>query len=617
MTTPLSPAPETDATHTHIREKLNDVTHAPGVYLLKDANNKILYVGKARSLKKRLSSYFIKKKLPEIKTKVLVRKTADFETIVTSTEKEALILESNLIKKYKPRYNIDLKDDKRYPSLRLDIKDPYPKIEIVRKIQKDGALYFGPYASATSVRQTVKFINRHFMLRKCSGKKLKKRTRPCLNYQMKTCIGLCVNPVDKTEYKKTVDEVVLFLKGRASDLIEDAKQQMFQAAKQQAFEKAAMLRDKIRALEKTLEKQMTVTTDFVDRDVLALAGSSAFYVITVFNVRRGFLSGNRHFSFENTVYEHSALMEQFIKLYYDEQRFVPAEILVSHACESNALLEEKLSEIRGKKAVIFQPQKGDKLKLLNMAIANAGKELSEKIRQALGNKEIIEGLKKKLNMEKNPVRIECFDNSNLAGTNPVAAMVVFKNGRPDKKSYRKYIIKTVLKGDDYGYMEEVLSRRLKKEKTKTALPDLLMVDGGKGQLNIALRVIDELGLSGRFAVAGIAKKDEKKGEVSDKVYLPQRANPVVFGAQGKLLLFLQQIRDEAHRFAITFQRSKRAKDSMSSALDRVPGVGKKRKAMLLKHFGGLKKIRAATVHQISELPGITRQMAKDIKKSLL
>lgn len=617
MIKPYSPASETDTAHNNIREKLKSVGNTPGVYLMKGRNHQILYVGKARSLKKRLGSYFLKKALPQIKTKVLVDKTIDVDTIVTATEKEALILESNLIKKHKPRYNIILKDDKRYPSLRIDRRDDYPRLDIVRKVKKDGALYFGPYASAASLKHTVKFINRHFKLRKCKGKKIKKRSRPCLNFQMNTCLGLCVTDVDKTAYGKIVDEVILFLKGRTLDVIHDAKKQMMEAAGQQAFEKAAVLRDKVAALEKTLEKQITVTNDFADRDIIALAGTNAFSVIAVFHVRQGRLSGNRYFAFEDTVYEPDEMMEEFIKQYYDEGRFVPSEILVSHAFEPKGLIEEKLSDVRGKKVVIAKPQKGEKLKLLTMTADNAKKELGERIRKALDEQEILEGIKKKLNMDRIPLRIECFDNSNLSGTQPVAAMVVFENGKPDKKSYRKYHIKTVSKGDDYACMEEVLTRRFKKEASQIPLPDLLVVDGGKGQLNIALRVLDELDLSGRFAVAGIAKKDEEKKEVQDKIYLPQRSNPVGFGKKGKLLLFLQRIRDEAHRFAITFQRNRRIKTSMTSSLDRVAGIGKKRKAMLLKHFGGLKKIRAATVQEISELPGITHQMAERIKKSLL
>jgi len=600
----------------NILNKLTRISTEPGVYLMKDASGTVIYIGKARNLKKRLSSYFKTSGHLDLKAGILVKKIDDIETIITETEKEALILESNLIKKHKPRYNVILKDDKRYPSLRIDLNEKYPNFSIVRKMGVDDAKYFGPFASAHAVRETLRTINKTFKLRKCKAKDFKTRTRPCLHCQMEGCLAPCCLDVDPVVYHEQVGEAVMFLKGRTPDLLRKVKRQMEDAAGVQEFEKAARLRDKIFSLERTIEKQIAVSTDFKDRDVFALARSPEFSVITVLAVRNGFLTGTRHYNFSETISTEEEMLAAFIRQYYDRHPFVPDELLTSLELEDTGLIEEWLRDIKKEKTHIFYPQRGEKARLVNLAVHNAENELKNILASHSAEMNLLLRLQKKLKMTKLPARIECFDNSNISGIEPVAAMVVFENARDQKNLYRKYRIKTVSEQDDYAYMDEVLKRRFGKGDDSKPYPDLLMVDGGKGQLNIATAVIRGLGLEEKFEVVGIAKKDEKKGEKQDKIFKPGRANPLSFGREGDLLLFLQRIRDEAHRFAISFHRRRRTKKSLQSALDTIAGVGPKRKATLLKHFQTLKNIRAADLDEISSLPGFNRRTAESVLKAL-
>ena len=599
-----------------IRDKLARVSQEPGVYLMKDAAAKVIYIGKARNLRKRLASYFKNSGQLNVKAGILATKISDFETIITRTEKEALILESNLIKRYKPRYNVVLKDDKRYPSLRIDVKDKYPNFSIVRKIGKDNALYFGPFASAQAVRETLRTINKTFKLRKCKARDFKNRTRPCLHCQMDGCLAPCCLDVDPDVYGEQVNEAIMFLKGRTPDLIRKIKKQMESCAREQKFERAARLRDKIFFLERTIEKQIAVTTDFKDRDVFAIARSAECSVVTVLSVRGGFLTGTRHYSFTETISTGEEMMAAFIRQYYERHPSVPDELLVSIDLEDAELTAEWLSNFKKKKVKILQPQRGEKAQLAAVAIHNAENELKSLIASRSAEMDLLLRLQNKLKMERLPERIECFDNSNISGTQAVAAMVVFEKARAKTSFYRKYRIKTVTEHDDYAYMEEVLKRRFNKGEASKPYPDLLMVDGGKGQLNIALAVTRELNLAEKFDIIGIAKKDETKGETRDKIFKPGRANPLNFGKDEDLLLFLQRIRDEAHRFAISFHRKRRKKISLQSALDTIPGVGKKRKAALLQHFKSVKNIRAADPEEIGALPGFNRSVAESILKAL-
>jgi excinuclease ABC subunit C len=604
-----------------IVEKLQGVSTGPGVYLMKNSDGVVIYVGKALNLKKRLSSYFkgTEESLAQktdLKTGVLIKKIDSFDTIVTGTEKEALILESNLIKKHKPRYNVILKDDKRYPSLRLDIKSRYPNLSIIRKAKNDNALYFGPYASSHAVRQTLRLIHKTFRLRKCTTSVFRKRTRPCLNYQMGTCLGPCCNEIERSAYGEIVKEVTLFLKGKTPVLMKEIKDKMTNASLSRDYELAAVYRDKLFALQKTLEKQIIVSTDSGDRDVFALACENGFLVITLLVIRGGSLQGTQHFSFNNTISNNSEILGGFIRQYYETADFIPDEVLVPFEIDDTALTEDWLSGIKGERIRIHEPKKGDRFNLLKMAAQNAENEIKNLISSAETFTDLLARLQKRLKMARIPERIECFDNSNISGSNPVSGMVVFEKGKPAKQLYRSYKIR--VKGDqnDYAYMDEVLRRRFGKGDASKPYPDLILIDGGKGHLNIAHAVLRELEIDEQIQLIGIAKKDEKRGEPEDRIYKHGRSNPVNFEREGDLHLFLQRIRDEAHRFAISFHRKQRLKKAFHSALDEIPGIGKRKKEMLVKHFGSIKKIRAATPEELSALPGITAKDALNVKRTL-
>jgi excinuclease ABC subunit C len=596
--------------------QLDNLPTTAGVYIFKDQQGSILYVGKARHLRKRVRSYFQPGRPHDPKTSLLLTHVAALETIITHTEQEALILEANLIKRHRPKYNVVLKDDKRYPSLRLDLSRDFPKLNIVRKVKNDGALYFGPYASSAAVRQTLKFIYKTFKLRKCRNQTFHHRTRPCLNYQMGLCLGPCSQDVDPKIYQAVVDEVVAFLRGRTPSLITRIREQMKAAADREEFEKAAALRDKMFALEKVVEKQVSVTTDFQDRDVIALIMQQDVTAVILLRVRGGFLLGSRAFAFESAVGSADRQMSLFLRQWYMERRQIPPQILVNIPPDDLDIIESSLAEQRGGKVAIVHPRRGEKFSLVQMAVRNAGKTLSEIFDGRSANAQLLKRLQRRLGLQRLPDRIECFDNSNLAGTQPVAAMVVFDQGRPAPGSYRRYKIKSSTIPDDYAYMHEILQRRFSKVEASHPLPDLLLVDGGKGQLNVALSVLDELGLQGRFNVAGIAKKNEALGETSDKIYLPGRANPLQFGKDSDLLLFLQRVRDEAHRSAIGFQRDRRNKHFLTSLLDDLRGIGPKRKALLLEHFGSVESIKRASVADLMVLPGISPTLAESIHATI-
>jgi excinuclease ABC subunit C len=597
--------------------KLASVSSEPGVYLMRDAEGHILYVGKARHLKKRLSAYFKVGRITDPKVAALVDKIADFDTIITRTEKEALILESNLIKEHRPRYNVVLKDDKRYPSLRLNPRETYPGFTVVRKIGEDDALYFGPFASAHAVRETLNVINKTFKLRKCKAAEFRSRTRPCLHCQMNGCLAPCCRDVSPEIYQEQVQEAVLFLKGRTSELIRKIRAEMDQAAEVYDYEKAARLRDKLLSIQRTLEKQAAVSTDFQDRDVFAAAASSGSAVITHLSVRGGFLTETRNFFFRETVASEAEMLGVFICQFYDRSPSVPAEILVSHGLEDADLVEEWLADGKALRVRLVRPERGEKARLVGMARRNADAALAHLLQGRSSIQDLLARLQKHLGLNQFPERIECFDNSNLMGADPVSSMVVFSGGQPDRPSYRKYRIRAVEVPDDYASMSETLMRRFGKAEASRPFPNLLIVDGGRGQLGIVLAVMKELGLKGAFDVLAIAKKDERKGEVYDKIFIPGRTNPVNFGRGSDLLLFLQRVRDEAHRFAVAFHRQRRRQSTLRSALDDVPGIGKARKAALIRRFTSLETIRSATLGDLMELPGFNRRLAEAVQLALL
>lgn len=575
-----------------------------------------MYVGKARDLKKRVSSYFNRGAHRDLKTSVLTEKITGLDTILTRTEQEALILESNLIKKYHPRYNVILKDDKRYPCLRFDIKTPYPNLTVARKLQKDGALYFGPFASAGAVRETLKFIHRTFKLRKCKGRTLRRRERPCLNYQMALCLGPCSRSVSAAEYSAVVHEVILFLKGRMPELTRQVKEQMEAAAGRQDFEAAAAHRDRLFALQKTLEKQVATTVDLRDRDVVGMAREGRAALLMVFFIRGGFLLGNRPFYFPETLASDGEMVASFVKQYYENAPFVPKEVLLPLSPEDRDLLEEWLGEVKGEKAYIITPQRGEKARLVEMATRNAERGLAENLDADLDEEKMLDSVQKRLHLNKRPERIECFDLSSMAGAQGVGAMVVFEKSKPAPQAYRKYRIRRAPEADDYAMLREVLIRRYKEGDGKQRLPDLLVVDGGKGQLNMAVSVLKSLGRYGSFDLIGIAKKDPERGETEDKIYKPGRKNPLSLRKDPEVLLFLQRVRDEAHRYVIAYHRKRRMMTYRRSVLEGIPGIGARRQARLLKHFGSLKRIKAASFEELCAVGGMTRLAAETLFKTL-
>jgi len=596
-----------------LRERLPDVSTGPGVYLLKDKTGRVIYVGKAANLRKRLASYFARRYRDDVKTRVLVEHVTAFDVMLTASDKEAIILEANLIKRHKPRYNVVLKDDKRYPILRLGRRHPYPRLQIVRKIKKDGARYFGPFASAGGVRQTLKIINKVFRLRKCTNSEFRRRARPCLHFQMKNCLGPCCQDVDPAQYDELVQDVILFLNGRTPDLVRQLRKKMAAAAQGQRYEEAALLRDKLFAVQRTLEKQVAVTTDLKDRDVIAAAVSPAVSVVTLLTVRGGFLQGTRHFAFEKTLSSEQDVIETFLLQYYEKTPFTPSEILVAERLPHARVVEESLDPLQQHKIRVLAPQRGPKHQLVLMALENARNQLREQLDVLASGQALLKRLEKSARLRRRPQRIECIDNAHLGGDNPVSGLVVFQGGRPRKKDYRTYRLRTAGSGDDYAAMAEVIERRFNPHKETLPLPDLLLIDGGRGQLGMVVAAARRLGLDTSFDILAIAKKDEQKGEDNDKIYQPGRVNPIAFGPDRDALLLLQRIRDEAHRFVLQFHRKQRRKSAIRSELDHIPGIGVKRRAQLLAAFGGIERIRRASAQELSAVPGMNYPSVRAVR----
>ena len=599
-----------------VAQKYQQVPNRPGVYLMKDAKAKTIYVGKAKDLKKRLSSYFVKKTNHDRKTQALLAMIHDFEIVMTSSDHEAFILESNLIKEYSPKYNVILKDGKNYPLLRININEEYPAIQKVRQIKEDKALYFGPYSSGSSINRTLKQIQKIFKLRKCKNTQFKNRSRPCLNYQIKACLGLCCNAVSSIEYKKQVMDAVLFLKGRSKQVVKKLRKQMMDHSAAFEYEKAAQIRDTIFAIEKVMERQVVVSPDMKDRDAVAFSEKDERVMVTVMVVRTGYLIDTNHYPLDLGFKEPDEILSAFLDQYYKNPEFLPPMILLSRNIEDKEAIQELFSQRKGKKVEIHVPVQGEKKRLVEMAKANADQELEKRIIKEKEERATILMLKDLMSMEALPSRIECFDNSNLSGQDPVSSMVVFQDGRPFKEGYRKFIINDLDIQDDYAYMFQVLERRFLKQKSELPFPDLLVVDGGKGQLGMAMAVLKDLKLDGQFVVAGLAKKNADKKEEFDKIYIPGRSNPLNTSQAKKALYLLCQIRDEAHRFAITFQRKRREKRAGSSVLDMIPGIGPKKKKILLQHFKGLSGMKKANVDEIALLPGLNKLLAETILEYL-
>lgn len=576
-----------------IIEKVNSLPSRPGVYIFKDQSGEVLYIGKAKDLKKRVRSYFLGVK--DTKTSVMLSKVADVEHIVTHNEKEALILEDALVKQHKPRYNIKLKDDKNYPFLRLSLEDKFPTLEVVRRPKQDGALYFGPFPSSQSLKETLKVIGRVFPLRKCKGNRFGLRSRPCINYQMGRCLGPCCLPVDEVRYKEIVEQVRRFFEGEGEALVKELEGKMYEEAQALRFEEASVLRDRVFALRKVLERQKVLSLDRRDRDVIALEKDREKVKVFVLSIRGGKLLSGRPFEFKEVGLPEEEVLSSFISRYYGTMKVVP-EVIIPWEIEDASFWEAL--------GVDVHPPRNDQERgLLAMAYENLRLGL-------LKDKEaVLLELKRKLHLGKMPFRIEAFDLSNLGGKEAVGSMAVFLNGEPFKPGYRRFKIREVQGIDDYSMLEEVLKRRFARAKREEVYPDLLVVDGGRGHLKVALRVLREEGVDSVECIA-IAKAREGEGE--DKVYLPNVRDPIPLKEGKPWARLLRAVRDEAHRFALSYHRKLREKETFEVPVDGIPGVGEKRKRLLLEHFGGLEGLKRASLEEIKAVPGIGDRLAERI-----
>jgi excinuclease ABC subunit C len=573
---------------------------SPGVYMMKNTAGKILYVGKAKNLRSRVKQYFAAGGDGREMVPFLTAQVAEIDTIVVTSEKEALILENNLIKKHRPKYNALLKDDKTYFSLVINHKHRWPMVRVARFKGKPppGNLYFGPYTYGHAARQTLELLRSLFPLRQCSDRELESRTRPCILYDMKRCIAPCVEKCTKEEYGALVKTVVEFLRGKEVGIRKELKAQMEQAVEALEFEKADQIYQTLRYIERTLEKQRVEKAGTADLDVIGIFRQADSVVVAQLFFREGKLIGSNDHLFMHNAQDDEELLTSFLlQQYGDQKEELPDEIIlpleVSKTVES--LLNVKLNAAK----------KGNKRALLEMARANAEAKFQ---RKADIQEQTLLAMEETLRLTNYPERIECFDNSNIAGTEPVSAMVVFMEGEKEPKSYRKYKIKTAAPSDDYGMLKEVLTRRYRKAKEEDNLPDLLIIDGGKGHLNLALEVLSSLDVS-TVDVVGVAKEEGRhdRGMTAEQIFLRGEKEPLILKANSPVLFLLQKIRDEAHRFAINFQRLRRGKKSMASALDALPGIGPVKKKRLLRRFGSLKRILEASEDEWREVKGITKK----------
>ncbi len=596
---------------------------APGVYLMFGSNDKVLYVGKAKRLRSRLRSYFSTGGDGRLQIPLLMEKVERIEVIITDTEKEALLLENTLIKKYRPHYNIELRDDKTYVSVRIDLNDPFPMMQVVRQVKNDGAHYFGPYSSASAIRETLKEIYRIFPLRHSSMERCKKRGRPCLFHQIGQCSAPCHGKISQTDYRKLVGGVIHLLEGRESEVISRLQQRMMRAAEDLRFEDAAKLRNQISSIEKSIEKQKVTDYGGGNLDVIGLHQDGGEVEVTLLFIRQGRLIGRRSYAVAWKL-DLPELLSGFLQEYYSRQVILPDQLLLPLVLEGADLLGEWLSEKRGKKVRLVTPQRGEKKNLCLMAQRNACESYRQRGQRQQAREELLNELQSKFHLPCWPKRIECYDISNVQGNQSVGSMVVLLDGEPATAEYRRFKIKTVVGADDYASLREVLIRRLSRGIEEKKLPEMILIDGGKGQLGVLSAVLKEFQLEDDIGAVGIAKSRvlaNVRGKVversEERFFLPGRKNPVSFRHGSASLFLLERLRDEAHRFAITYHRKLRSKASLHSSLEDIPGVGPARRKALLKHFGSLKRIRAATLDDLQQMPGISGELAETIFRALL
>lgn len=601
--------------------RLSALATAPGVYLMKDADGTVIYVGKAQSLRNRVRSYFQSPRGMDHKTRELVRHITDFDIIRTDTPTEALILENELIKKYLPKYNVMLKDSKSYPYIRIT-NEEWPRIFSTRQIIKDGSRYFGPYTSAGAAYKTINLLNRLFPYRKCD-KTITGNESVCLYYHMHQCTAPCIAAVDRETYMHAIDGARMFLEGRGDEIVASLDEEMSQASEAWNFERAAEVRDRLTAVRHVLERQKIVSNPGTNADIIAVAqGAGGDAGVQVGFLRNGKIIGSEFFQMKAVIEDRpDGILSGFLTQFYDEAAMIPPLILVQHAVPEaeSEMIQTWLEERRGGPVEVRRPQRGQKRELVEMVSQSASENqeqsrlrfLSDEMKMTAAMTELAEAL----DLPRLPRRIECYDISNLQGTNPVASMVVFEDAKPAKKEYRRFAIKTITGANDFAMMAEVITRRFKRaaeadetESDKwTKLPDLVIVDGGKGQLNAALAALKSVGMS--VPIVGLAKEQEE-------LFMPAQLESILLPRDSQALFLVQRVRDEAHRFAVTFHRTKRTRTSFASRLDEIPGVGPKRKKALIRKFGSVSGIREASPEDLVTVDGINPQLAATIKASL-
>jgi excinuclease ABC subunit C len=603
--------------------------HKVGVYMMRDASGIIIYVGKAIDLRNRVRSYFQPSSWENQKVRSIASETAELEFIVTESELEALILEANLIKQHRPRYNVRLKDDKRYPYIKITWAAPYPKVLITRRMEQDGSRYFGPYTSSAAVHQTLDLLRKSFPYLTCNRDITGEDERPCLYYDIKLCQGPCIGAVTQEEYRAMIQGLIRFLEGRSEEVLADLEHRMHTASEALDFERAATLRDQFQSAQHIVERQKVFSSVTADQDVVAFAREEGDACVQVFFIRGGKLLGREYFLLEGTQDEDEReIMAAFLKQFYEEAAYVPSEVLLPARIEEALIIERWLRNKRGAKVTLRVPRRGQKRELVAMAAENASETLAALRAQwqadAHKHEQAMAQVQEALDLPKPPTRIECYDISTIQGAQTVGSLVVFVHGVPRKSEYRRFVVRGVHGQDDYASMREVLERRFRRWQRATSstqpggiqggkswakLPDLLIVDGGKGQLRVAVEVLQAFDLLGQVPVVGLAKRREE-------IFLPGRPKSVLLprGSQG--LFLVQRVRDEAHRFAIAHHRKRRRRAGVASQLDSIPGVGPARRKALLKAFGSLDAIRAATVEQLAAVPGVPRNVAQAIKENL-
>ena len=619
-----------------LKDRISALPILPGVYLMKDSAGKIIYVGKASVLRNRVRSYFQTLTNKEPKVRAMVAKIHDFEFIVTQSPQEALLLENLLIKKHKPYYNARLKDDKTYPYIKIDTTEEFPQVYFTRRVNPDGAKYFGPFASASSVRKTMGLLKKLFPYRSCTKTITGNDESACLEYHIHRCVAPCIGKADKQEYHDVIRQVIKFLQGESEEIVRNIRTQMSHASELLQFEKAAILRDQIHAIEAVTERQKIVSQKNNDADVIALANDTREAWVELFKIRKGKLIGRDHFLMEGAYFENeSGLIEQFIQQFYETTTDVPKSIMIQYSISNVEAIQDWLKNKCGHGVIIKRPKRGSNLQMVSMAATNATEALQQRRLQWLNESDkVLQAqvhLQEVLNLPQLPKRIECYDISNIQGTNSVGSMVVFENGKPKSSQYRRFQIKSINTINDYASMQEILHRRFKRlgiasqNKIDTTekispesldnlsdsfenTPQLVIIDGGRGHLNAALEVFLNLGISD-IPICSLAKRDEE-------VFLPNVPEPINLGAGSQSLYLIQRIRDEAHRFAITYHRNRRSKSGLKSELDQAPGIGAKRKRQLIKKLGSLSGIRNASVAEIAEVEGMSYASAAKLKEFL-